>query len=83
VYLYRSLCQSEFDQVQTKNLGCRIWEQLKNAQAGNAQVQAEGPKRRTREGGSEWESIKIIFKNSAYEPNFIRAPPQASLAKFT
>jgi hypothetical protein len=43
----------------------------------------EGPKRRTREGGSEWEPIKILFKNSAYESKFTRAPPQASLAKFT
>jgi hypothetical protein len=34
-------------------------------------------------GGSEWEPIKILFKNSAYEPNFTRAPLQASLAKFT
>jgi hypothetical protein len=30
-YLYRSLCQSEFERVQTKDLACRIWEQLKNA----------------------------------------------------
>jgi hypothetical protein len=44
---------------------------------------SEGPKRRTREGGSEWKPIKILFKNSAYEPDFTRAPPQASLAKFT
>jgi hypothetical protein len=35
------------------------------------------------ERGSEWEPIKILFKNSAYEPDFTRAPPQASLAKFT
>jgi hypothetical protein len=35
------------------------------------------------EGGSEWEPIKILFKNSAYEPNFTHAPPQASLAKST
>jgi hypothetical protein len=48
-----------------------------------AWVVSEGPKRRTREGGSEWEPIKILFKNSAYEPKFTRAPPQASLAKFT
>jgi hypothetical protein len=40
----------------------------------------EGPIRRTK-GGSEWEPIKILFKNSAYEPNFTRTPPQASLAK--
>jgi hypothetical protein len=43
----------------------------------------EGPKRRTREEGSELEPIKILFKNWAYEPNFTRAPPQAFLAKFT
>jgi hypothetical protein len=39
-YLYRALCQSEFDRVQTEDLACRIWEQLKNAHAGNTQVQA-------------------------------------------
>jgi hypothetical protein len=37
-YLYRALCHSEFDRVQTEDLACRIWEQLKNAHAGNAQV---------------------------------------------
>jgi hypothetical protein len=44
---------------------------------------SEGPKWRTREGESEWEPIKILFKNSAYEPDFTQAPPQASLAKPT
>jgi hypothetical protein len=39
-YLYRCLCQSEFERVQTENLACRIWEQLKNAHARNAQVKA-------------------------------------------
>jgi hypothetical protein len=39
-YLFLALCQSEFDRVQTEDLACRIWEQLKNAHAGNAQVQA-------------------------------------------
>jgi hypothetical protein len=39
-YLYRSLCESEFERVWTEDLACRIWEQLKNAHAGNAQVQA-------------------------------------------
>ena len=39
-YLFRALCQSEFDRVQTEDLACRIWEQLKNAHARNAQVQA-------------------------------------------
>jgi hypothetical protein len=37
-YLYRYLCQSESARVQTEDLACRIWEQLKNAHAGNAQV---------------------------------------------
>jgi hypothetical protein len=39
-YLYCALCQSKFDRVQTRDLACRIWEQLKNAHAGNTQVQA-------------------------------------------
>jgi hypothetical protein len=39
-YLYRALCQSEFDWVQIEDLACRFWEQLKNAHVGNAQVQA-------------------------------------------
>jgi hypothetical protein len=39
-YLYRALCQSEFDRVQTEDLACRIWEQLKNDRAANAQVKA-------------------------------------------
>jgi hypothetical protein len=25
-YLYRALCQSEFDRVQTEDLACKIWE---------------------------------------------------------
>jgi hypothetical protein len=39
-YLYRCLCESEFERVRTEDLACKIWEQLKNAHAGNAQVQA-------------------------------------------
>jgi hypothetical protein len=40
-YLFRALCQSEFDWVHTKNLACRIWTLLKEAHhVGNAQVQA-------------------------------------------
>jgi hypothetical protein len=32
----------------------------------------------------EWMGAdKILFKNSTYEPDFTRAPPQASLAKPT
>jgi hypothetical protein len=32
-YLYRSLCQSKFDRVQTEDLACRIWLELKNPHA--------------------------------------------------
>jgi hypothetical protein len=39
-YQYRSQCESEFERVRTEDLECRIWEQLKNAHAGSAQVQA-------------------------------------------
>jgi hypothetical protein len=39
-YLYRSLCESEFERVWAEDLACKIWEQLKNVHAGNAQVQA-------------------------------------------
>jgi hypothetical protein len=39
-YLFRALCQSEFDRVHTENLACRIWTMLKKAHVGNAQVQA-------------------------------------------
>jgi hypothetical protein len=39
-YLFHAPCQSEFDRVHTEDLACKIWEQLKNAHAGNAQVQA-------------------------------------------
>jgi hypothetical protein len=39
-YLFRALCQSEFDWVHTENLACRIMSLLKEAQVGNAQVQA-------------------------------------------
>jgi hypothetical protein len=39
-YLYHSLCQSEFDLVQTEDLACRIGLELKNAHVGNADVQA-------------------------------------------
>jgi hypothetical protein len=39
-YLYRALCQFEFNRIQTKDLAFRIWEQLKNAHARIAHVQA-------------------------------------------
>jgi hypothetical protein len=39
-YLYHSLCEYKFERVRTEDVACRIWEQLKNAHAGNTQVQA-------------------------------------------
>jgi hypothetical protein len=38
-YLFRALCQPEFDYVHTESLACRIWSVLKEAHVGNAQVQ--------------------------------------------
>jgi hypothetical protein len=38
-YLFRVLCQPEFDRVHTEHLSCRIWLVLKEAQVWNAQVQ--------------------------------------------
>jgi hypothetical protein len=35
-YLHHSLCELEFERVRTEDLACKIWEQLKNAHAGNA-----------------------------------------------
>jgi hypothetical protein len=35
-YLFRALCQSEFDRVHTKNLACKIWTLLKEAHVGSA-----------------------------------------------
>jgi hypothetical protein len=40
-YLFRALCQSEFDRVHTEHLACRIWSVLKEAHVGNAQVHAQ------------------------------------------
>jgi hypothetical protein len=37
-YLFRALCQPEFDRVHTEHLACRIWALLKEAHVGSAQV---------------------------------------------
>jgi hypothetical protein len=39
-YLFRALCQLEFDRVHTENLAFRIWMVLKEDHVGNAQVWA-------------------------------------------
>jgi hypothetical protein len=33
-YLFRALCQSEFNRVHTEDLACRIWLEPKNAHVG-------------------------------------------------
>jgi hypothetical protein len=48
-YLFRALCQPEFDRVHTEYLACRIWLVLKEAHVGNAQVQACDLPKRVRE----------------------------------
>jgi hypothetical protein len=40
-YLFRALCQPEFDRVHRKSLACRIWSMLKEAHVGNAPDQAQ------------------------------------------
>jgi hypothetical protein len=35
-YLFRALCQPEFDREHTESLACRIWSVLKEAHVGNA-----------------------------------------------
>jgi hypothetical protein len=40
-YLFRALCQPEFDRVHTESMACRIWSVLREAHVGNSQVQAQ------------------------------------------
>jgi hypothetical protein len=40
-YLFRALCQPEFDRVHKESLACRSWSVLVEAHVGNAQVQAQ------------------------------------------
>jgi hypothetical protein len=76
-YLYRSLCESEFERVRTEDLVCRIWEQLKNAHAGNAQVQAQlfATYRREYENFTHLpdESIDAMFQRFTVIVNNMRA----------
>jgi hypothetical protein len=76
-YLYHALCQSEFDRVQTEDLACRIWEQLKNAHAGNAHIQARLFATYQREYGNfthlPGESIDAMFQRFMVILNNMRA----------
>jgi hypothetical protein len=76
-YLYRSLCESKFEQVRTEDLTCRIWEQLKNAHAENAQVQARLFATYQREYKNftllPGESIDVMFQRFTVIVNNMRA----------
>jgi hypothetical protein len=76
-YLFRALCQSEFDRVHTENLACRIWSVLKEAHVGNAQVHAWMYATYQREYENfthlSGESIDALFERFTVVVNNIRA----------
>jgi hypothetical protein len=76
-YLFRALCQSEFDRVHTESLACRIWSVLKEAHVGNAQVQARmyATYRREYENFTHLpdESIDALFQRFTVVVNNMRA----------
>jgi hypothetical protein len=76
-YLFRALCQSEFDWVHTESLACRIWSVLKEAHVGNAQVQAQMYETYWREYENfthlPGESIDTLFQRFMVVVNNMRA----------
>jgi hypothetical protein len=76
-YLFRALCQSEFNRVHTEHLACRIWSVLKEAHVGNAQVQARmyATYRREYENFTHvpGESIDALFHRFTVVVNNMRA----------
>jgi hypothetical protein len=76
-YLFRALCQPEFDRVHTEHLACRIWLVLKEAHVGNAQVQARmyTTYRREYENFTHLpgESIDALFQRFTVVVNNMRA----------
>jgi hypothetical protein len=76
-YLFRALCQPEFDRVHTEHLACRIWSVLKEAHVGNAQVQARmyATYRRVYENFTHLpgESIDALFQRFTVVVNNMRA----------
>jgi hypothetical protein len=76
-YLFRALCQPEFDWVHTEHLACRIWTVLKEAHDGNAQVQAQmyTTYRREYENFTHLpgESIDALFQRFTVVVNNMRA----------
>jgi hypothetical protein len=76
-YLFRALCQPEFDQVHTEHFACRIWSVLKEAHVGNAQVLARmyATYRREYENFTHLpnESINALFQRFTVVVNNMRA----------
>jgi hypothetical protein len=76
-YLFRALCQPEFDRVHTVSLACRIWSVLKEAHVGNAQVQARMYATYQREYENfihlPGESIDALFQRFTVVVNNMRA----------
>jgi hypothetical protein len=76
-YLFRALCQPEFDQVHIEHLACRIWSVLKEAHVGNAQVEAQmyATYRREYENFTHLpgESINALFQRFTVVVNNMRA----------
>jgi hypothetical protein len=76
-YLFRALCQPEFDRVHTENLACRIWTLLEEAHVGNAQVQARMFATHQREYDNFThlpdESIDALFQRFTVVVNNMRA----------
>jgi hypothetical protein len=76
-YLFRALCQPEFDRVHTEHLACRIWLVLKEAHVRNAQVQARMYATYQREYENfthlPGESIDALFQKSTVVVNNMRA----------
>jgi hypothetical protein len=76
-YLFRALCQPEFDRVHTEHLACRIWSVLKEAHVGNAQVQPlmYATYRREYENFTQLpgESIDALFQRFTVVVNNMRA----------
>jgi hypothetical protein len=76
-YLFRALCQPEFDRVHMESLACRILLVLKEAHVGNAQVQARmcATYRREYENFTHLpgESIDALFQRFTVVVNNMRA----------
>jgi hypothetical protein len=76
-YLFRALCQPEFDRGHIESLACRIWSVLKEDHVGNARVQARmyATYRREYENFTHLpsESIGALFQRFMVVVNNMRA----------